>query len=273
MPRLLLSLAALIFLPHLSLAVLPVKVPPNGKAQGFLGNLGNTYPPPTGDWLTSTLCYCHSPIKMKETWQYEKAHIFQHEYYNYHSNATFVADHMCLSRARTEGDKCNRPNVQGDNNDWILENPYVCKKFPRSTDETLRQIYSKRSTRRPKRNAPHTNKPALCTHDCDMGPFTPDPDELARHPKQDKVCFGVDTNFYGMDEMWIKFNRQKRVMKKKSQQGRTKTKFAEVQGYCEDMCQSTFGMPADMEINDKRADGGSRQYVYTELDDMCDNCK
>lgn len=76
-----------------------------------------------------------------------------------------------------------------------------------------------------------------------------------------------------MDEMEIKFNRQRRRMEKSFQQGRFKTDFQEVQGYCEDMCQRNFGMPADMEINDKRADGGSRQFVYTELDDMCDNCR
>lgn len=269
MHRLLLSLAAsLILLPSLSQAVLPVQVPPNGKASGFLGNLGGAFPPPTGDWLTSTLCYCHSPVRVPENWRYEKAHIFQHEYYNHHSNATFVADHMCLSRARKQGDKCNRPNVQGDNNDWLQENPFVCKKFPRSTDETLRQIHS-----RPRRNAPHLTTPPLCPQHCDMGPFTPDPDEASRHPKQDKVCFAVATNFYGMDEMEIKFNHQRRRMEKDATQGRVKTPFPLVQGYCEDLCQRNFGMPADMQINDKRADGGSRQFVYTELDDMCDNCK
>ena len=39
------------------------------------------------------------------------------------------------------------------------------------------------------------------------------------------------------------------------------------------MCQRMFKMPVDMDINDKRADGGSRQFVYTKLDDMCDHCK
>ena len=273
MPRLQFFIAALILLPSTSLAVVPIQVPPNGKGQGFIGNLGNLYAPPTGDWLTSTLCYCHSPVRMKENWQYEKAHIFQHEYYNYHSNATFVVDHMCLSRARMQGDKCNRPNVGGDNNDWLMENPFVCKKFKRTDEERLRQINSKRSTRRPKRNAPHLTKPPLCTHDCDWGPFTPDPEEKWKHPAHDKVCFAVDTDFYGKDEMDVKFNRQRRRMEKPGQQGRVKTKFEEVQGYCEDMCQRMFNMPADMEINDKRADGGSRQFVYTQLDDMCDNCK
>ncbi|KAF6217503.1 hypothetical protein HO133_006841 [Letharia lupina] len=273
MPLLQTFLTALTLLPSISLAVAPAQVPPNGKGLGFISNLEDLYPEPTGDWLTSTLCYCHSPIHAKEKWQYEKAHIFQHEYYNYHSNATFIVDHMCLSRAHTEGDQCNRPNVGGDNNDWLMQKRYVCKDFPRTEEEKVRQANSKRSTRRGKRAEPIAQHMVSCVQDCDPGAYAPDVPDPSPHPKFDRVCFGVDTDFYGMDEMELKFNRQHRKMESPGQQGRVQTEFEEVQGYCEDMCQSMFKMPVDMKINDKRAGGGSRQFLYTSLDDMCDHCK
>lgn len=271
MSRILTLLAALTLFLSVSLAVTPAQVPPNGKAHGFISNLNNLYPPPEGDWLTSTLCYCHSPIKAKDHNQYEKAHIFQHEYYNYHSNATFIVDHMCLSGTDTQGDKCNRPNVGGDNADWLMENPYVCKKFPRTEEEKTLQGNSKRNTRRA--HMPHIPDSPICIADCDPGPYGPDPEDKSSHPEHDKVCFAVDSNFYGMAAMEVKFNRQRRRMDKLGEQGGVATKFEEVQGYCEDMCQSRFKMPADMKITDKRAGGGSRQFVYTKLDDMCDHCK
>ena len=266
-------LVALTLLPSASLAVTPAQVPPNGKAQGFISNLDDLYPQPTGDWLTSTLCYCQSPVRAKEDNQYQKAHIFQHEYYNYHSNATFVVDHMCLARARVEGELCSRPNVGGDNNDWLMEEPYACKHFPRTEEESVQQGNSKRSARRQKRKAPHFNTSPTCITDCDPGPFGPDPADQSSHPASDKVCFATDTIFYGMKTMMLKFNRQRRTMDGPGDQGRVKTPFPDVQGYCEDMCQRRFHMPANMKLGDKRADGGSRQYVYTELDDMCDHCK
>lgn len=152
----------------------------------------------------------------------------------------------------------------------------MCKKFARTEEEKIRQGNSKRSTgsRRERRHkVPHFNTSPTCLVGCDPGPFGADAEDQSSHPHEDKVCFAVDTNFYGMDEMMVKFNGQHRVMIKDFDQGRIKTGFEEVQGYCEDMCQSRFGMPADMKINDKRADGGSRQFVYTDLDDMCDHCK
>ena len=116
---------------------------------------------------------------------------------------------------------------------------------------------------------PHLPISPGCVLDCAPGVYGP---ELL-DSDHDRVCFAVDTDFYGKDEMELKFNGQRRRMDAPGEQGRVKTEFKEVQGYCEDMCQSTFQMPADMKINDKRADGGSRQFMYTELDDMCDHCK
>ena len=225
------------------------------------------------------MCYCHSPVHAKEDDEYEKAHIFQHEYYNYHSDATFVVDHMCLARAGSEGNLCNRPNVGGDNDDWLLEDPFVCKKFERTEEEKTAQGNSKRRTRREertrrgKRNVPHYPISPTCVHNCDPGPFGPDPADKSSHPDYDKVCFAVTDDFYGPNEMELKFNRQRRKSGKPGQQGRVKTEFTEVQGYCEDMCQRTFNLPADMKLSEKRADGGSRQFLYTDLDDMCDHCK
>ena len=262
-------ITALALLPSVSQAVAPCQVPPNGKAQGFISNLDNLYSEPTGDWLTSTLCYCHSPVHAKKLFEFEKAHIFQHEYYNYHSNATFVVDHMCLSKAVYQGDQCERPNVGGDNNDWLYDRPYVCKTFPRTEEEKIRQGNSKRSTgRREKRGDPYA-----CIWNCDPGPFGHDPPDPSSHRDHDKVCFAVNDDFFGTKNMRLHFNGQSRRMAKAGAQGRVVSDYEEVQGHCEDMCQKTFGMPADMYINDKRADGGSRQFLYTLLDDMCDHCK
>ena len=282
MPRLQTFLTALTLLPSVSLAVAPAQVPPNGKGQGFIGNIGNLYPPPSGDWLTSTLCYCRSPTHAQEVYQYEKAHIFQHEYYNYHSNATFIVDHKCLTEAVGEGDQCIVPNMGGDNEDWFREDPYVCKKFARTEEEQRLQANSKRSTRREKQRREKKKKkrskwpnwlaPHNCIANCDPGPFSHDPDALANRA-HDKVCFSVGTNFYGMVKMELRFNGQHRVMKRLGDQGRVQTALDDVQGHCEDLCQSTFGMPAEMKIMDKRAGGGSRQFLYTSLDDMCDHCK
>ena len=111
--------------------------------------------------------------------------------------------------------------------------------------------------------------------DCDNGPYSPDPEEHSSHPTHDTVCFAVDKNYYGPgNTMMVKFNRQHRVMGRAGAQGRVRTADgAEVQGYCEDMCEARFGMPVDVKVRDGRADGGNRQFVYTKLDDMCDHCK
>ena len=273
MARLQTFLVALILFVSVSLAVVPVQVPPDGKARGFISDLGYDLTQPSGDWLTSTLCYCHSPVRAKETNEYEKAHVFQFEYYNYHNNATYVNDHMCLSRARNEGDQCILPNVEGDNYEWYREGHWVCKKYERTEEEKIWQANSKRSTRRGKRYAPHMTTPPVCAQHCAMGPFAPDPEEKDKHPNHDKVCFGVARDFFGEKEMELKFNRQRRKMDKPNEAGGVKTDYHEVREHCEDMCQKCFKMPADMEINDKRAGGGSRQVVYTRLDDMCDNCR
>ena len=275
MPRFQSIYAILLLLASVSLAVAPVQVPPNGKGRGFISNLDKRYAQPTGDWLTSTYCYCHWAVREPETWRYEKARIFQHEYYNYHSNSTFVANHLCLARAHSEGDQCIPPNVDGDNTDWYKpagKGGYICKKFERTEEEKIRQANSKRSTRREKRNTPHMKSGGICAKDCEMGPFAPDPEEKSSHPGHDNVCFNVAENFYGPVEMGLKFNRQKRKMEKE-EMGRVKTEYQTVRGYCEDMCQKNFEMPVDMDIDDRRALGGSRQYVYTKLDDMCDHCK
>ena len=277
---LLLLLTTLALLSSVSLAVPPAQPPPNGKFHGFLNSLNNGEPDPTGDWLISTLCFCHLPARnsddLEHDYRYEKAHIFQHEYYNFHSNATFVMDHMCLAKAHYQGDICVHPNVEGDNNDWLRDHKYSCKRFQRTDEEKIRQVHSKRSTRREPRGGPHLNTHQICwgiIHPCDPGPFTHYPDNKSKSPEQDTVCFATDTDFYGMDEMEIKFNRQKRIMRKNGDQGRVSTDFDEVQEICQNMCLDRFNMPADMLINDERADGGSRQYVYTDVDDMCDNCK
>ena len=265
-------LATLTLLLSVSLAVTPAEVPPNGKAHGFISNLNNLYPQPDGDWLTSTSCFCRAPATQEKS-GYDKAHIFQHEYYNYHSNATFVVDHLCLGVTHFEGDNCNRPNVGGDNNDWLMHQRDVCKKFPRTEEEKVRQGNSKRSTWTKRLHVPHMPDPPICEVDCDPGPYREDPEDQSSHPDHDKICFAVDASFYGMDTMEVQFNRQRRRMKKIGDQGGVKTRFDEVQGYCADMCQSKFNMAPDMKVADKRAAGGSRQVVYTKLDDMCDHCK
>ena len=277
MPRFQAIFAILLLLASLSLAVTPAKIPPNGKGRGFLSNLNNldkVYPIPTGDWLTSSYCYCHSPVREPEEWRYEKAHIFQHEYYNYHSNVTFVAQHLCLARAGIEEDQCVRPNMDRDNMDWYRPFPmgqrdYICKTFDRTEEEIIAQS----STKKGKRFAPHFPSPGICKQHCDEGPFA-EPKEESSHRKHDNVCFTVGSNnFFGVTEMGIKFNHQKRAMRNGHQAGRLKSDYMEVQEFCEDMCQKEFQMPVDMDIRDPRAMGGSRQFIYTDMDDMCDHCK
>lgn len=276
MPHLQAFLIAFTLLPSLCLAVAPALVPPNGKAHGFISNIDSRYPnPPTGDWLTSTMCYCRSPVPPKEDNQYGKAHIFQHEYYNHRSNATFVLDHLCLARTAAEGDKCERPNIGGDNNNWIIDSlvphEHVCKKFPRTEEEKALQGGS--STKVSKRQG---HEPYACYFNCDPGPYGPDdPPGPSSHRDHDKVCFKTDYEYYGPGRtMKVKFNEQERTMDSHDKKTRVKTDFDEVQWYCEQMCQRTFNMPARTDkMKDKRADGGSRQFAYTKLEDMCDHCK
>ena len=267
-------IAVLTLFPSISLAVTPAQVPPHGKAQGFISNLDDALPIPTGDWLVSTMCYCRLPFHNPEISSFEKAHIFQHEYYNYHSDSTFVLDHLCLAKAHYEGDQCVHPNIGGDNNDWWQKpekgDEWTCKHFRRTEEEKILQGNSKRIVKRDK--LPRTPPVCVVEH-CDPGPYGDDPPEKSSHPNSDKVCFRVGNNFYGTRDFQIKFNWQRRRMDAPGEQGRVKTQFYKVYEYCENMCQNTFGMPADMEIADKRADGGSRQFVYTDLDDMCDHCR
>ena len=75
------------------------------------------------------------PSARKRTPGTNKAHVVQHEYYNRRSDATFAVDHMCLARARVEGGFCGRANVGGDNDDWLVEEPYACERFPRTDEE------------------------------------------------------------------------------------------------------------------------------------------
>lgn len=268
-----------LLLASVSLAVTPVKVPPNGKGYGFISNtnnLGKVYLPPTGDWITTTFCYCHPPVRQPQDWRYGKAHVFQYEYYNYHSNVTFVAEHLCVARAPHEGDRCIRPNIDRDNMDWYIKNGkggYLCKDFERTEEEIIRQANSKRGISNAKRNLPHFKSGGICAQwNCDKGPFE-DPKEESFHPKHDELCFGVAMNFYGSGELEIKFNGQKRTMKGKKQAGRLKSDYYEVMDMCEERCQREFQMPVDMEIMDPRAMGGSRQFIYPDVDDMCDHCK
>ena len=266
-------ITALTLLPFPSLAVVPVEVPPDGKAIGFISDLGGRYPQPTGDWLTSTLCYCHSPIQVTEDWRYEKAAIFQHEYYNYHSNATFVLDYKCLSRARQQGDQCVRPNLDSNNNNWYKENPdTVCKDFPRTEEEKIRQGHSKRLTKKGNRG-PMDGTRWTCLFDCNLGPYAPETPQPASHRDHDKLCLRVGHEYFGTREMEIKFNFQRRDSDKDGEQGRDSYGWLDVNEYCEDMCQKNFQMPCDTNTKDKQTNGGSRQYVYTSMDDMCDHCK
>lgn len=146
--------------------------------------------------------------------------------------------------------------MRGDNDDWLMqgEGIFACKKFPRTQEEKMRQANSKRSTstRREKRWVPHLPLSLGCTVDCAPGAYGPAPLDAGH----DKVCFGVDTDFYGIDEMESKFIGQRRKMNKRGGQRGVQTMGKEVQGYCEDMCQRTFNVPIDMKINDKMGGWG-----------------
>ena len=79
-----------------------------------------------------------------------------------------------IARARIQGDKCNRPSVGGDKNDWFMKNPYAYKKSPRTDEERGKQGSSKRSIRREKRKAPHIPISLTCTNHYAPGRYGPD---------------------------------------------------------------------------------------------------
>jgi len=102
-----------------------------GKLPGYLYG----QPPRQSDFLTSTFCYCALPDHVPN--RKEEAHYFQFEYYNVHSDVTFILEHLCLA---SSDDKftCLRPrSVSGkdkghqDRSEWQGK---VCRSWPRDLD-------------------------------------------------------------------------------------------------------------------------------------------
>lgn len=284
MPRFQQLLGLSPLLTALSLAVLPAEVPPGGKyAGGFLGAPGETPLHPAGDWLTMTFCFCQAPQESPDIYGFDVAHYFQHEYYNYHENATFVLDHVCMTRSGrlTESDACAFPNTGGHENDhWEATDHYTCKEWPRTEEEKAAVANSKRG-REDDRGARRNTKRVFG----EVEPFPPGrtpydhpKNPHGTHPDKDRLCFRLGHSLYGSvawrDE--IIFNGQSRmgkkpVGKKWGDQGKVETPKEEVAPMCADLCQKHTGLPSRMQLGNRK--GRSRQNVYKKMDDMCDHCR
>lgn len=69
-----------------------------GNIPGFL-NSWNGNPPRPSDFLTATFCYCGTKNDIHLANRTEKAHIFQYEYFNSHSNTTYLVEYLCEASA------------------------------------------------------------------------------------------------------------------------------------------------------------------------------
>lgn len=71
-------------------AVTPAEVEV-GRVEGFTGGTSSH----SGDYLTSTFCFCAQPVPIPQ--HYSEANYLQFEYYNFHQNTTYILAHLCLA--------------------------------------------------------------------------------------------------------------------------------------------------------------------------------
>ena len=76
----------------------------NEDADRLAGYHGYLTVPPTGDWLTTTYCWCAD--ENKNAPGAEEAMYMQHDYYNFHQNATYIYHFGCLAHA-SDYETCN----------------------------------------------------------------------------------------------------------------------------------------------------------------------
>ena len=103
-----------------------------GKVPGYTkGRL-----PHQSDFLTSTFCYCGSQGGHTRG-RIEEGHYFQFEYFNLHSDVTFILDHLCVS-SQDDRFTCLSPRKvagkasgQFDQSEWQGK---VCRTWNRDFD-------------------------------------------------------------------------------------------------------------------------------------------
>lgn len=219
---------------HFALAITPVPVFQDEKVDGYVGYLSTA---PTGDWLTSTYCYCAQPHHLHAA-AADEGSFFQWEYYNYHRNATYIMQRQCEAN-HSERRTCvssKRAQCEPESPDDCQGN-MRCSYWPRS--HTLEKKESSSG-----------------------GGVTGD-------QAGDSWCMTIDDHWiYGtIDE--ITWNTQTRTLNGGDGQGRREQPEGDVLTLCEGLCQAQLGMP--MLRGDKHA--RSRQEVFDRLDDMCESCR
>ena len=76
-----------------------------GRVEGFHARPISGHP---GDYLLNTYCFCAAPKPVPE--HYSEAYYIQIEYYNFHTNTTYILSHLCLA-FRDSGLTCLAPRV------------------------------------------------------------------------------------------------------------------------------------------------------------------
>ncbi|KAL9131258.1 MAG: hypothetical protein Q9175_006809, partial [Cornicularia normoerica] len=97
----LLLLAGLMLFAPATYAIATPEQAAGGKVRGFTGTADVEV---TGDYLTSTFCYCEYPPKVEEFTGL--AHYYQIEYYNFHLNTTFILTSNCPQDNIVNGINC-----------------------------------------------------------------------------------------------------------------------------------------------------------------------
>ena len=267
------SLILTIFItPILPSVALTVEQAKYGKVAGFLGDgEGRTI---SGDTTTNHFCYCYSP----DYWENpdrnlaDLGHVYTIEYYNWHSDTTFILYHECLAR-------------HNDAQSQMACNMKVDERGIWAREETWRpQDYLARSWQR--------------EHDRDDHRASNTEDVLKYIPQTSLGKNGQFMYDEGYSD-YLSFNNQWRnVGKLKScfwrkfdcrKWGRD-TSGEDVQDFCQGTCQGFLGMDVAPLVNYTEGKLGykvpgmwlwpegisywpSHEVVIYEMDDMCPSCK
>lgn len=197
------ALAGLALLNRLALAFQPVAVSQDEnqelKLDGYVGYLST---PPTGDWLTTTHCYCEQPRRLDapnfEEGSVDVGSFFQYEYYNYHGNATYVMVRWC--RVNHEGTRT-----------CVTSNRATCERTLKDDCETLCSSW-------PRSHAPKDDHWCMTLDD-----------------------YGRYGSSMGLMSV-IFWNNQKRCLANTGGQGRREEPNDDAWAVCEGLCQAQVGM-------------------------------
>lgn len=229
------AFAGLALLNHLAHAVTPVAVGHDAKQYGYVGYVGYLPTPPSGDWVTTTYCYCAQPQHLDAP-HFDEGAFFQYEYYSHHRNTTYVMLHQCQANHDEWRTCVNSRNVQKcepqSDVTCNADMNMICSSWPRSHALGKRGFSSE-------------------------------------EVKEDHWCMTLDFRVIGEMVDEITWNKQTRYLTKYGGQGRNEQPEGDVQAVCEGLCQDHVGMPMLRVDNNAR----SRQEVFVDVDDMCDTCR